>query len=149
MWCCVSILPKTQAQQKSNCIGPACTNTCTRIHRIRLGGSGGMLSRENFWIFDALRWFLSFFLFFFCLKTFTWTFWHGKITDLLHDHTHDVHWHWQFQVHLWTWQRSGTWKPVNIRATPIKNVWPPRSQSACSQVSAVLFHTWTAKFMWA
>ena len=30
---------------------------------------------------------------------------------------------------------------------PVKNVWPPRSQSACSQVSAVLFYARTAKFV--
>ena len=55
-----------------------------------------------------------------------------------------------------TGRRSGTRKPVNIlllwilfRTTPVKNVWPPRSQSACSrtQVSAVLFHARTAKFV--
>ena len=34
-----------------------------------------------------------------------------------------------------------------IRATPIKNVWPLRSQSACSQVTAVLFYTRTPKFV--
>ena len=44
--------------------------------------------------------------------------------------------------------------PINIlllwilfRATPIKIVWPPQSQSACSQVSAVLFYARTTKFM--
>ena len=45
-------------------------------------------------------------------------------------------------------------KPVNIlllwnllRAAPDKNVWPLHSQSACSQVSAVLFYARTAKFV--
>ena len=32
---------------------------------------------------------------------------------------------------------------------PVKNVWPTRSQSACCQVSAVLFYTRTAKFVQA
>ena len=32
---------------------------------------------------------------------------------------------------------------------PIKNVWAARSQSACSQVTAVLFYTRTPKFVWA
>ena len=125
------------------------TDTCTQMHRIRLRGSGGMLPRENLWIFDTLRWFLSFF---FGLKTFTWKFWHGKITQFAsRPHT----WRFvsigigSFRYTCGTWQRSGAQKPVNIRTTPIKNVWPPRSQSVCSQVSTVLFHAWTAKFMWA
>ena len=61
-----------------------------------------------------------------------------------------VHWHWPFQVPPETRQRSSAWKPVNIlliwilfRATPVKNVWPPCSQSACPQ----LFYAWTAKFV--
>ena len=56
--------------------------------------------------------------------------------------------------HRQTGQRSSAQKPVNIllfwilfRATPVKNVWPPRSQSGCSQVSAALFYAWTAKFV--
>jgi len=30
---------------------------------------------------------------------------------------------------------------------PVKNVWPPRSQSACSQVSTVLFYVQIVKFV--
>ena len=55
-----------------------------------------------------------------------------------------------------TGRRSGTWQPVNIlllwilfQAMPIKNVWPLHSQSACSQVSAVLFYVRTTKFVGA
>ena len=55
-----------------------------------------------------------------------------------------------------TGRRSGSRKPVNnlllwilFWAMRVKNEWPPRSQSACSQVSTVLFYVWTAKFMWA
>ena len=44
---------------------------------------------------------------------------------------------------------ASAWKLVSIlfRATPVKNVWLPRSQSAGSQVSAVLFYARTAKFV--
>jgi len=55
-----------------------------------------------------------------------------------------------------TGRRSTAQKPVIIlllwilfRATPVKNVWPQCSQSACSHVSAVLFYAQTAKFVWA
>ena len=46
---------------------------------------------------------------------------------------------------------ASAWKLVSIlfRATPVKNVWPPCSQSAGSQVSAVLFYARTAKFVQA
>ena len=54
-----------------------------------------------------------------------------------------------------TGRRRGTRKPVNIlllwilfRAMPV-NVWPSYSQSARSQVSAVLFYARTMKFIWA
>ena len=36
---------------------------------------------------------------------------------------------------------------ILFRATPVKNMWPPRSQSACFQVSAVFFYARTAKFV--
>ena len=56
-----------------------------------------------------------------------------------------VHRHQRFQVQP---RRSSTWMPISIlllwillRATLIKIVWPPQSQYACSQVSAVLFYT--------
>ena len=38
---------------------------------------------------------------------------------------------------------------IFFRAMPIKNVWSPRSQSACSQVSAVLFYARTTKLVLA
>ena len=40
------ILTKTQARQKQHGIGPACADSCTRMHRIRLGGLGGVLPQE-------------------------------------------------------------------------------------------------------
>ena len=45
--------------------------------------------------------------------------------------------------------RPQAWRLLSIlfRATPVKNVWPPRSQSAGTQVYAVLFYARTAKFM--
>ena len=61
-----------------------------------------------------------------------------------------------FRYTCGTGRRSGTQKPVIILllwilflATPVKNVWPQRSQSACSQVAAVLFYAQTTKFVWA
>ena len=44
-------------------------------------------------------------------------------------------------------QAHGDLVSILFRATPVKNVWPPRSQSAGSQVSAVLFYARTAKFV--
>ena len=86
-------------------------------------------------------------------KNLTWKAWHGK-TSRPHA--------WRlmsigiggFRYTRRTGQRSGAQKPVNIlflwilfQTTPVKNVWPPRSQSACSQVSSVLFYFRAAKFV--
>ena len=45
----------------------------------------------------------------------------------------------------WIFCYSGSYV---LRAAPDKNVWPLHSQSACSQVFAVLFYARTAKFVW-
>ena len=47
-WCWLSILTKTQSWRKRNCIASACTDTCTQMHRIRLGGYGACSSRKIF-----------------------------------------------------------------------------------------------------
>ena len=59
-----------------------------------------------------------------------------------------------FRYTCGTGRRSGTRLPGNIlllliffRAKPFNNKWPPCSQCACSQVSAVLFYTRTVKFV--
>ena len=39
---------KTQSWRKQNCIAPTCTDTCTQMLKIRLGGFGGMLPQEKF-----------------------------------------------------------------------------------------------------
>ena len=61
-----------------------------------------------------------------------------------------------FRYTCGTGRRSGTRLPGNIlllwilfRAKPFNNKWPPCSQCACSQVSAVLFYTRTVKFVQA
>ena len=61
-----------------------------------------------------------------------------------------------FRYTCGTGRRSGTRLPGNIlllwilfRANPFNNKWPPCSQCACSQVSAVLFYTRTVKFVQA
>ena len=120
---------------------------------LRLGGSGGMLPQENFRKCDPLRWLLRPF---WGLKTSLGSL-HislGMVT-ICFTTTHMeicVHRHWWFQVHLWNqakkWRTNASQYFVAMDlATPIKNVWAPRSQFACFQVSAVLFYTRTAKFV--
>ena len=114
----------------------------TRMCRIRLGGSGGMLPQENFLKVS-------------CSEMVSETFFGPSLArqqNSLHDHMHGD-WCPSAYTHG-TGQRSGTRKPVNIlllrilfRATPVKIVWSPRSQSACSQVSAYLFYARTVKFV--
>ena len=112
-------------------------------YRIRLGGYGDMLPQEKFlkiWCSEMAS------EAFFGPKNITCKSWHdNRICFTTTRMKIGVHWHWPFQVPPGTRQRSSAWKPVNIlllwilfRATPVKNVWPPRSQSACPQLSFTL-----------
>ena len=66
-----------------------------------------------------------------------------------------AHRHWQFQVDPLNWAKKRHTKPSQYFVTldqqrPSKMyAWSPRPQSACSQVSPVLFYARTAKFVWA
>ena len=64
VWGCYITFTTYQARRKQNCIGLAfCTDSCSQMLRIRLGGPLGACSpRENVWKFDALGWLLRPFL---------------------------------------------------------------------------------------
>ena len=132
-----------------------CTDTqCTQMCSIRLRGLG---PRKIFWKFDAMRWLLRPF---WSLKTSlgSLSFSLGVVTEFA-----SLPHAWRlvsigiggFRYTHGTRLRSAAWKPVNnslllwilFWSTPVKNVWPSRSQSCCSQVSAVLFYARTTKFV--